>query len=1208
MESNFNRMNHPLLLPWPKLVRGCLLILFLMTPAARTAATPVTVEGTVNFLRPAGGGLELAIASGTNQFLVEVTHADGNVPALFDRVRVTADVTANGTRVLVDRLDQVQVLTGINLPLAQDVASLRRMGAAGQHQGCLAHLEGLVLAVSPGGKAFAFQDGTGVALFETGSPGALVTPGQRIILEDNFMVEGNRVLMWSPPVVDDNDVHSMLEKSGAAWLSAGRHPLRLAWFNREYPYGLEVYYSGPDRPRQRIADNALFRRETNSASGAVKWVNGLNYGCYEGNWLRVPDYGRLIPAKHGTAANFNTEVVTRIDYVGLQFTGWLEVPRDGIYTFSLVSDDGSLLFIDEQPPAISVTGTNAPPEPAGIAVRQALGGGQDDTWAQVEGTVTFAGEQSGGLELELSSDDARMRVEVADDTGSSPQLLLNSRVQVTGICLATRTADGQNTAGLLLTPGMNQIQVQEVSPELWSEHPLQAISNLMTMKVTADAEVLVHVRGKIRSGPDGTWLMDDSGSVRLATAQPPPDSRTVEALGRWTRVNGGVMLQPVVFRGHERNGAAAMPFLTTIEQIKRLNRDEWQRGYPVKIRGVITTVLDSGFFIQDSTRSIYARWQAPTDNDVPRVGEFWEIEGNIFAEFAPNIRVTHATRLGAGTLPEPLHPTWDQLINGSLDTEYVEVQGIITAVDPGEVTLLMRAGKVRLLLPDRQTQELRHYENALVRIRGCVIPVRDTKTQQVVPGQMNLSNVSIAMDEPPPENPFTLPLKHISDLRRFDSRAGALQRVKIAGQIIHERDGQFFLMDGSDGLRVVPKSMKGLNVGDLVEVVGFPELGGPSPVLHEAIVHGIGAARLPDPAVLPANAPLDPRYDATLVRVRARLVSFSRDPSDQVLELQSGTRGFVARLRLADGLLPSILPGSLLELTGIYSGHGTDLASGRGIDSFELLLNSPPAVTVLEQPSWWTVRRALAILGAMACVIFLGLVWIALLRRQVEERSSQLAAEVRRHEHTERQRELEEERTRIARDLHDDLGATLTQIRFLSALESRDAQLPESTRHRMSQVTEKSREMVASLDEIVWAVNPANDSLPILANYLCHFAEEFFRPTPIRCRLDVDDALPSAPLTAEVRHNLYLAVRESLNNIAKHSQATEVWLRIRFQPPGELHVTLEDNGRGFAPDSVPAGNGLANMRRRLENIQGRFDYEAKPGAGVVCRFKLKVSG
>jgi signal transduction histidine kinase len=651
----------------------------------------------------------------------------------------------------------------------------------------------------------------------------------------------------------------------------------------------------------------------------------------------------------------------------------------------------------------------------------------------------------------------------------------------------------------------------------------------------------------------------------------------------------------------------ALPVLHAVEQIKRLAREEWQRSYPVKIRGVITTVLDSGFFIQDSTASVYARWRAPTDYDAPRLGDLWEIEGATFAEFAPNVQVSRATRLGPGTMPEPLRPTWDQLINGSLDTEYVEVQGIITSVSSDHVTLLTRSGKISLELPDLQPQQLAQHQNALVRVRGCVMPVRDIKTQQVIPGQLRLANAAITADEPPPANPFALRLKHVSDLLRFDLRAGAFQRVKIAGQLVHLRDGQLFLMDGSDGSRVIPTSMAGLQVGDMVEVVGFPDLGKPSPLLREAVVRRVGSARLPEPVLLPSPPPLNRRYDGTIVRVQALLAAVSSDHSDQLLELQSSSRSFFARLKTSAGSLPAISPGSLLELTGIYDGQGNDLALAPEINAFELLLNSPADVKVLARPSWWTVRHTLTLLGAMGLVILVGMVWIALLRRQVEERSNQLAVEIRRHEVSERQRELEAERARIARDLHDDLGATLTQIRFLSAVESRDSQLPETTRSRMGQVSEKSREMVTSLDEIVWAVNPANDSLPNLANYLCHFAEEFFRPTPIRCRLDVDEVLPMASLTSEVRHNLYLAVREALNNIAKHSQATEVWFRIHFQEPGKLCLTITDNGRGFSstPDGL-SGDGLANMRRRLMQIGGRFECENQAVGGVVCQFWLPV--
>ena len=251
--------------------------------------------------------------------------------------------------------------------------------------------------------------------------------------------------------------------------------------------------------------------------------------------------------------------------------------------------------------------------------------------------------------------------------------------------------------------------------------------------------------------------------------------------------------------------------------------------------------------------------------------------------------------------------------------------------------------------------------------------------------------------------------------------------------------------------------------------------------------------------------------------------------------------------------MPDILPGSLLGLTGVYVGLGGDRTSGRDINAFELLLNSPSDIQVLARPSWWNFRHTFTVIGGMMLIILIALVWITLLRRQVEERTLQLTSEIKSREQAEHQRALEAERARIAQDLHDDLGATLTEIRFLGAVKSRDSLMPETTRNQLREISEKSRQLVSSLDEIVWAVNPANDSLPSLASYLRHVAEEFFRTTEIRYRLDVDQSLPAVALTSEMRHNLYLVVREALNNIAKHSRATEAWLRIHWKDQSTSH-------------------------------------------------------
>ena len=123
------------------------------------------------------------------------------------------------------------------------------------------------------------------------------------------------------------------------------------------------------------------------------------------------------------------------------------------------------------------------------------------------------------------------------------------------------------------------------------------------------------------------------------------------------------------------------------------------------------------------------------------------------------------------------------------------------------------------------------------------------------------------------------------------------------------------------------------------------------------------------------------RHDVTFVRLRASLTDISTDRSDQVLTLQAGSHGFVARLNARQGLRQDLLPGSKLELFGVYAGQGGDAASGRDISSFELLLNSPDDIVVLERPGWWTLRRLLAVLGAVAVVLVGAMLWVFTLKR-----------------------------------------------------------------------------------------------------------------------------------------------------------------------------------------------------------------------------------
>jgi ribose transport system permease protein len=198
------------------------------------------------------------------------------------------------------------------------------------------------------------------------------------------------------------------------------------------------------------------------------------------------------------------------------------------------------------------------------------------------------------------------------------------------------------------------------------------------------------------------------------------------------------------------------------------------------------------------------------------------------------------------------------------------------------------------------------------------------------------------------------------------------------------------------------------------------------------------------------------------------------------------------------------------------------------------------------------------------------------------------------------QQAVERERMRIARDIHDEIGANLTQIALLSELAQSNSAKPEQARSHLDEVFRTAQSLTRSLDEIVWAVNPAGDTVEQFAAHLCTFAPRFLQAAGVSCRLDVPDELPAIPLSASVRHHLHLGVKESLHNIAKHAQATEVWLRLQLAP-GTITLVLEDNGRGFQPalEASPGANGLGNLRQRMKEIGGSFEQHSQSGQGTV---------
>ena len=201
---------------------------------------------------------------------------------------------------------------------------------------------------------------------------------------------------------------------------------------------------------------------------------------------------------------------------------------------------------------------------------------------------------------------------------------------------------------------------------------------------------------------------------------------------------------------------------------------------------------------------------------------------------------------------------------------------------------------------------------------------------------------------------------------------------------------------------------------------------------------------------------------------------------------------------------------------------------------------------------------------------------------------------------------LQRERARIARDIHDELGARLTELALAGEVAQTELPADSDARGKFAALSEKARALSGAMDEVVWMVNSRRDTLRDFATYACQYAQRFLAPTPIRCRLDVEANLPQVMFELPVRRNLLLAVKEALNNAAKYSAATELCLHIHRRGHSVL-VTVEDNGAGFDLELAdPARNGLTNMAQRMRELGGECRITSAAGAGCQVEFQVPL--
>jgi signal transduction histidine kinase len=667
------------------------------------------------------------------------------------------------------------------------------------------------------------------------------------------------------------------------------------------------------------------------------------------------------------------------------------------------------------------------------------------------------------------------------------------------------------------------------------------------------------------------------------------------------------------------HGELPMP-ITSVAEVQSLRIEDARHALPVRIRGVVTVAKNSRFdrwmSIQDDTRGVFVNLSS-ISNAVPAFGEYWEVEGHSGAgNFAPIIIADKLTLLGDGRLPEPARPTWTELLNGSMDVQWAELQGLVTDVQDNTMTLLLPEGRLEVQMDGYHEPQLKPFVKTVARIRGVLYAVWNPETREVRVGSVLMRNATISVDVPAPADPFDAVVKTPRELLLFDTQATAFRRVKVRGQILYADATQLFLDEDGTGLRLLPSEKNNLRPGDLVEAVGYPDISRTALLLREVILRKTGEAALPAAKKLAESELTQENLDSTRVRIEGQLLGWHFEQGAPVLEMQSGAHLYLARLVPGTPNYLSLRPGSRLALTGVFVGRGHNQLLNPAAESFDLLLNSSADVVVLSQPPWWTLQKLLIIVGMLLAVLAVASVWITQLRRLVEKRTAQLQREIREREQVERRHALEAERSRIARDLHDDLGSSLTEISVLASTGLRqEATAPQAGQRPQAgeaghanlfrSIAGKARGLIAALDVIVWAVDPEDNSLQSLADYLTGYAAEFFSHTNVSCRFKVPVAFPPITLEGRVRHELLMAVKETLNNIVRHAEATEVEFRMAFSND-ILEIEAADNGKGFEGVPEKDRRGLRNLPARLKQIGGDCTVESRLGGGTTVKIRLAL--
>gem|GEM_PF-850339 len=448
--------------------------------------------------------------------------------------------------------------------------------------------------------------------------------------------------------------------------------------------------------------------------------------------------------------------------------------------------------------------------------------------------------------------------------------------------------------------------------------------------------------------------------------------------------------------------------LTKVAQVRALSADQAKNKYRIHLKGVITYSSPEYrvTFFQDDTAGIFL---SPEQVE-PHLGagSLVVVDGNTApGDFAPTIEHCRIRVLGRATLPRASRKNIEELLTGSEDSQWIEAGGIVRSVVlEDRLPPDMRSGPPQLVLDIaaagrrfrarigvfRRDVDYSHLVDSVVAVRGACGTLFNNR-RQLIGIQLFVPNLEqLTVQQAATADPYGLSLLPISSLMQFSLARASGRRIHVRGVVTLGKSGSWlFVQDDTGGVVVESEQATDVEPGDLVDAIGFPAAAGYAPILQNGSFRKIGKGRLPTPRYVSAAANSSIDYDAELVKINGRLLDQSQSAGYRILTMQLGSFTFTSRLeeKAVTDRVRGIREGGQLQLTGVWS---VETDEHHRPAAYRVLLRSAEDVQVLKAASWWTGQRIIALLAVLAGVILIGSLWVAVLRRRVEEKTEAMRA------------------------------------------------------------------------------------------------------------------------------------------------------------------------------------------------------------------------